>query len=425
MGKKIAGMLKDREMAAFCAVTVIVLVMAAFFLETPGGLVHGMIKIILSRDALITDYFELAGYGPAFLNSALVLAIGMGLLGFLKIPYTGFTMAVLFINAGFALFGKNPVNIMPIILGTWLYAKAHRSGMNRYIYTALFGSCLAPMVTEMLYLLPFSFGMNLLCSVGLGIFVGFVLPPLSMHTASMHMGYNLFNVGFSAGLLAFVMVCIMQAFGLESNSVFLWRYGKPAWLVTGLYLYFGAALLYGILLNGGKLKPLLKLMEHPGRAVADFVMMYGAGTTLVNMGLMGILGISYILLIGGDLCGPVVGAILTAFGFAAFGAHPRNYLPVLGGVFLGTLANHMNSTTPGIQMGAIFAVGLSPIAGQFGILAGLIAGALHGVVVVCTSSLYGGLNLYNNGFSTGLVAIILVPVLESFIKGFKIRHPKK
>lgn len=424
MGKGIAGMLKDREMAAFCTMTAIVLVAAAFCLETPKGLAYGMIKIILSRDALITDYFELAGYGAAFLNAALVLTMGMGLIRSLKIPFTGFTMAVLFINVGFALFGKNPVNVMPIILGTWLYAKAHRSGMNRYIYTALFGSCLAPMVTEMLYLLPFSFGINLLCSVGLGVFVGFVLPPLSMHTASMHMGYNLFNVGFSAGLLAFVLVCVMQAFGLESNSVFLWRYGRPIWLTVGLYLYFGAAFLYGLILNGGKLKPLLKLMEHPGRAVADFVMMNGVGTTLINMGLMGILGTSYILLIGGDLCGPVVGAILTAFGFAAFGAHLRNYIPVLAGVFLGTLANHMNPTTPGIQMGAIFAVGLSPIAGQFGILAGLIAGALHGVVVVCTSSLYGGLNLYNNGFSTGLVAIILVPVLESFIKGFKIRHGK-
>lgn len=424
MGKGIAGMLKDRELAAFCTMTVIVLVIAAWSLETPKGLAEGMLRIILSRDALITDYFELAGYGAAFLNAALVLMMGMALIRSLKIPFTGFTMAVLFINMGFALFGKNPVNVMPIILGTWLYAKAHRSGMNRYIYTALFGSCLAPMVTEMLYMLPFSFGINLLCSVGVGIFVGFVLPPLSMHTASMHMGYNLFNVGFSAGLLAFVLVCVMQAFSLESNSVFLWRYGRPEWLIAGLYLYFGAAFLYGLILNGGKLKPLLKLMEHPGRAVADFVMMNGVGTTLINMGLMGILGTSYILLIGGDLCGPVVGAILTAFGFAAFGAHLRNYIPVLAGVFLGTLANHMNPTTPGIQMGAIFAVGLSPIAGQFGILAGLIAGALHGVVVVCTSSLYGGLNLYNNGFSTGLVAIILVPVLESFIKGFKIRHGK-
>lgn len=425
MGENNGGILKGREMFSFCLVTVVILAAAAFVLETPAGLVSGMIKIILSRDALITDYFELAGFGPAFLNAALVLGLGMLLIHSQKIPYTGFTMAVLFINAGFALFGKNPVNVLPIILGTWIYAKVHRAGMDRYIYTAMFGSCLAPMVTEMLYLLPFPFAANLLCAVGIGIFVGFILPPLSMHTASMHMGYNLFNVGFSAGLLAFVMVCILESFSLKSNSVFIWKYGRPMWLIIGLYLYFGGALLYGLIINGGKIRPLFKLMRHPGRAVADFVLMDGVGTTLMNMGIMGWICTSYILLIGGDLCGPVVGAILTAFGFAAFGAHPRNYLPVLGGVFLAAFINHMMPTTPGIQMGAIFAIGLSPIAGQFGIVAGLLAGALHSAVVMCTSSLYGGLNLYNNGFSTGLVAIILVPTLESFIKGYEIRHKKK
>ena len=50
---------------------------------------------------------------------------------------------------------------------------------------------------------------------------------------------------------------------------------------------------------------------------------------------------------------------------------------------------------------------------------------LHAAVVVCSSSLYGGLNLYNNGFSTGLVAIVLVPTLESFIKGFQTKKERK
>lgn len=425
MGAKHSGILKDRELFSFCLISVMILIAAAFILETPKGLFYGMLKIILSRDALITDYFELAGFGTAFLNAALVMGLGMMLLHSLKIPYTGFTMAVLFINVGFALFGKNPVNVLPIILGTWLYARVHRVSMDRYIYTAMFGSCLAPMVTEMLYLLPFPFIVNLLCAVGIGIFIGFILPPLSMHTASMHMGYNLFNVGFSAGLLAFVMVCILESFSLKSNSVFIWRAGRPAWLATGLYLYFAAALAYGIFLNKGQLRPILKLMRHPGRAVADFVLMDGVGTTLINMGIMGCICTSYILLIGGDLSGPVVGAVLTAFGFSAFGAHPRNYLPVLAGVFLAAFVNHMMPTTPGIQMAAIFVVGLSPIAGQFGIIPGILAGALHSAVVVCTASLYGGLNLYNNGFSTGLVAIILVPTLESFIKGFKVRKGKR
>lgn len=297
--------------------------------------------------------------------------------------------------------------------------------MSRYIYTALFGSCLAPMVTELVYMLPFSFAANLAVAVTVGVFAGFVLPPLSVHTASMHMGYNLFNMGFAGGLFAFVMVCVLQSFGLESNNVFIWSYGRPSWLLAGLYLYFAAALLFGLYMNRNGLHSLLKLMRHPGRAVADFVLMDGAPTTLVNMGIIGILCTTYIVLIGGDLSGPVVGAVLTAFGFAAFGAHAKNYLPVLAGVFLSTFFNHMQPTTPGIQMGAVFAVGLSPIAGQFGIPAGIIAGMLHAAVVVCSSSLYGGLNLYNNGFSTGLVAIVLVPTLESFIKGFQTKKERK
>jgi len=126
----------------------------------------------------------------------------------------------------------------------------------------------------------------------------------------------------------------------------------------------------------------------------------------------------YIICIGGDLSGPVVGSILTAFGFAAFGVHLKNYLPVLAGVVIMTILNRFTILTRGMQIAAIFAVGLAPVAGQFGIFAGIIAGAVHAVIVMCTSEMNGGMNLYNNGFSAGWTAIILVPILESFIKRF-------
>ena len=144
----------------------------------------------------------------------------------------------------------------------------------------------------------------------------------------------------------------------------------------------------------------------------------------MNMALVGISCLIYIICIGGDLSGPVWGTILTAFGFAAFGAHLKNYTPILLGVFLSTFINKFTPTTPAIQLAAIFGVGLAPIAGQFGTLAGIVAGALHVAIVTCTNNLYGGLNLYNNGFSCGWVAIIVVPFVESFISRFKV-HPGK
>ena len=443
-----------KELTRFCTVTVLLLLAAAFLMGSPRQIAEGMKTIILCRDALITDYFEMANYGAAFFNAALLASIVLTLLYKVKIPFTGITMAAFFINIGYGFWGKNPANIAPVLLGTWLYARLNKAPMSRYIYTALFGTCLSPLVTEMVHILPFGTRINLLCAVFIGILVGFILPPLSVHTASMHAGYNLFNVGFSGGIIAFVLVCILKAFGIESATVFIWKEGRHPGILAGIYLYFGLTVLYGLWITAGKYrkkaenaegsadmagkeetecsfgsfpqalqaagKDLFRITRHRGRAVTDFVLMDGPGVALMNMGLIGITGVTYIVLTGGDLSGPVLGAVFTAFGFSAFGAHLKNYLPVLLGVYLLTFATQYTPTTPGLQLAALFAIGLSPIAGQFGILVGMAAGALHSCIVMCTASMYGGLNLYNNGFSAGWVAITIVPIAESFI-----RHSKK
>ena len=160
-------------------------------------------------------------------------------------------------------------------------------------------------------------------------------------------------------------------------------------------------------------KPLLRIRRHPGRAVADFILMDGLGATLMNMSLVGSIALTYILLVKGDLSGPVVGGILTVFGFGAFGVHIRNFIPCILGVYLSTYLKIFTPTMPSIQLAALFSAGLAPIAGQFGILAGMGAGMLHTSIVMCTGAMYSGLNLYNNGFSAGFVAIIMVPLLES------------
>ena len=425
MIKKWLDKIEGKELMWFSIFSVILLAVVSLVIESPVQIAEGMLKIIISRDSLITDYFELSSYGASFFNAAIVLGIAVVLIITQKLPFTGITMSALYINLGYAFWGKNPVNILPILFGTFLYAKLHGAGFKRYVYTALFGTCLAPVVTEMAYILPFSQVINLLLAILLGIFVGFVLPPLAMHTASMHLGYNLYNVGFAAGVLAFVIVSLLQAIGIESESVLIWKEGRDPVVVLGLYLFFLTAVLLGLLINKGKGSGLKNIMRHPGRAVADFVLMDGAGATLMNMGLVGMVCVTYILIIGGDFSGPVIGSIFTAFGFAGFGAHLRNFLPVLAGVYISTLFSQFQPTTPGIQLAACFSVGLAPIAGQFGKTAGVIAGILHSVIVMRTSDMYGGLNLYNNGFSAGWVAIVMVPCIESFMNHYENRKNAK
>ncbi len=399
--------------------TIAGLLLTAFITASPMEIINGMIAIIETRDVLITDYMSVGGVGAALFNSALVMSMSLFIIMRLRLNFTGTTIAAIFITAGFALFGKNPLNILPILFGSWLYSKAQGVAFSRYVYIALFATGLSPLVTEMSRLLPFSGFVNLLCAVLIGVIAGFVIPALAAHTVSMHQGYSLFNVGFAAGIIALCIVSFLRSLGYTISTTLVWHGARSkAWFFT-LTLYFVIVFIYGYIISGCKIKSFFHLFRHPGRAVADFIIMDGVGPTFMNMGACGLLCLVYIYLIGGQLSGPVIGAILTIFGFASFGIHCINFPPVVLGVYLFTLMGSFHASDPSMQLAAIFSACLAPISGQYTALAGIVAGILHGSVVAYIGSIYGGMNLYNNGFAAGFVAIIMVPVIESFIKRYK------
>ena len=76
MKKTLRERLEGNECLAFIYFTVAVFWVAAFILSTPLEIGEGMLKIVTSRDALITDYFVLGGYGASFFNAGLVVLTG-------------------------------------------------------------------------------------------------------------------------------------------------------------------------------------------------------------------------------------------------------------------------------------------------------------------------------------------------------------
>jgi multisubunit Na+/H+ antiporter MnhE subunit len=156
----------------------------------------------------------------------------------------------------------------------------------------------------------------------------------------------------------------------------------------------------------------VQVLREPGRSPTDFIAGAGFGATLVNMGLSGAVGLGYILAVGGDLNGPTIGALLSIVGFAAFGKHVRNIVPIMAGVFLASLIKpSWAAAEPGSLLAALFGTNLAPIAGTFGWYWGVVAGFVHSSAALSVGSIHGGLNLYNNGFAAGIVAAILVPVI--------------
>ena len=407
----------EKQIGALFAFTIALAFFSSFVFASPREIAAGLLEIVKSRDVLITDYFTVAGTGAALMNSALVMLMSVGIIKINKLHFTGISMAAVFITGGFALFGKNPLNILPILLGSFVYAKMQKVGFSRYVYIALFATGLSPLVTELVKILPYSFGVNLLLACLTGMLIGYIIPPLAAHTVSMHQGYSLFNVGFATGIISLVIVSVLRSFGLTINTTLIWHTTHNPVLIRGALGYFAAVFAYGLWITGG-IKPLLRLFKHPGRAVADFVLMDGAGPTFMNMALTGIMCMAYIMLIRGELSGPVLGAIITIYGFAAFGIHPKNYFPVLLGVYIATYLKIFSASDPAVQLAALFAAGLSPIAGQYGFFAGIFAGFLHSSVVSYVGYVSGGMNLYNNGFAAGFVAIIMVPLIESFIQRY-------
>ena len=387
-----------------------------FVLDTPEQILNGLKTIAMSEDALITDYVLIAGPGAALINSALVTLISAWILHISKEPLNGFSLVTIGLMSGFSLFGKNVVNIWPIILGTWLYSRVRGEIFGKYVTVALMSTALAPVIS---YIgLDNGWGTPIL-SVLVGVLIGFIMPPLSAYTYRLQNGMNLYNVGFACGLVAMLLVPLMTAMGADPTMHYHWA--------TGYNLVFGV-LLAGtclILILGGLFfcgKPYwaawagyLRILKTSGRAPSDYLRMFGFAPVLINMGVNGLIGMAFILLTGGDLNGPTVGGILTIMGFSAFGKHARNIIPVMAGVALGSIVMHFSISDSAVQLACLFCTTLAPISGYFGWPVGVLDGFLHSALVLSTGSPVSGLNLYNNGFSGGLLAIILYPVIIDII----------
>ena len=383
------GELLSRKLERLLFAVVGLLLVFAVLAQPELSLLAGFLQIQISETGLITDPMATGGVGAALLNAAMVLLLSTLLIRWMKLPFTGTTLACLFLMAGFALLGKNLVNIAPIVVGGWLHALYRREKFAKYVYLTLYGTCLSPMVSFLMVRARPGFRW---VAMGLcGLTIGFLLPAIARFTTRIHQGYNLYNVGFAAGILGLGMASILKGFGVEFASVGSWSQ-EGHWLLCAMM----------VLLLGGLF----------ACGVLD-----GAAPTLVNMALVGAIGLGYLLALypqGVRLNGPLVCCLFAMTGFGAFGKHPRNVIPVMAGAVLAALIMiHVPITSPGVLLATLLCTCLAPIAGQFGWYWGVAAGFVHMTIVQNTSILHGGMNLYNNGFAAGLVCILMIPIIEA------------
>lgn len=380
---------------------------------------ENFIKIQLSPAILLTDYLEIGGVAATLLNVGFIALMNILLFYHLKLPYTGLMFAAFFTIFGFSFLGMTLVNLIPIYLGGLLYSRYAKIKFRSIIMLSVFAGTLGPVVSHLIFGYGFTGIFAWTLGISMGIVLGFFVIPIARHLLKFHDGFNLYNIGFASGIIGIIFVSVMKSLGYPTERVVL-LYQSHNSIILAITLI---SCLYLITVGHFAEEQLIKkwklILPISGRAISDFTEPAGFGATLFNMGVVGLMSTALVLILGGVVNGFTLAAIFTIIGFGAFGKHPKNIWPIFAGAILSSmlLGLPLNSTT---TLGSIlFATTLVPIAGVYGPGWGIVAGFLHVFVVRQVGDFHGGLNLYNNGFAGGLVAGVLIIIIQTLKGGEK------
>lgn len=396
----------------------------------------GFAQILMSPAQLTKDYFEVGSVSGAFLNVALV---GFACTAMAFLPgaaVNGLTIAAYFLTTGFSFWGINFLNMWPFFLGVMLHALARRESFAKYVNLAMFSTALCPLASELLLRYPESgeprgvtlTGVVLMLAVGM--LIGFLTPAMAAHSPSVHKGYDLYSAALPGVLLGLFAVAVLYKSLGHAVPEIAATLGEshPAVVWGFCAVFFGLCVLAGWQLNGRSFGGYADLLRDTGHK-ADFAAKYGAGLAVMNVGVYGLMILAYYIFVNavqGDALagfnGVTLGIVFCMVCFGGAGAHPGNVWPIMAGYvvfsFAATLC--LGGVFPvnaqAIMVGLCFASGLAPIAGNYGWWAGVLAGGMHYFLVTSIPAIHGGFSLYNGGFTSLLIAVILTPQLETFCK---------
>ena len=222
------------------------------------------------------------------------------------------TVAAFFLTVGFASWGMNVLNMLPLMIGMQVYAALKKKTPASMMNLGIFATAIAPIMSEVILRWPFYGGkdaegkllwagakLSNLPIQPTGILVAFIIavlfcmfyPALCAKAPNFHFGCDLFNAGPPAGFLCLMTIGflfkvtnigtgISNGPGQSDVEVF-------GFVVASYVIVFIICFILGIMLDKDALSNYGKLIKDSGHG-ADFVEKYGIGATLINFAVYGI-----------------------------------------------------------------------------------------------------------------------------------------
>ena len=392
-----------------------------FFLSD-GTLFEGLSLIIQNPGVLITDYLSVGGLYPTLFNVLALLVINIGILMVIKQPFNGPVIAGLLTIAGFAFFGKSIINFIPIYLGIFIYTVWMKEPLNQHSVVMLFSSAIGPLVSFLWFGIEGPLYLRLILGTLAGVSAGLFTPVLSFQAQKFHQGLNLYNIGFTLGIIATFFSIWIRLIGLDiiSQVPLSSTYSGPLWIINGILL----TLLVGATLLSPKHSSTYQDLLKTSGVGEDFVALFGLKNTLLNMVFLSLLGFFIVLILGINLNGPLMAGLWTMIGFGAYGKHLKNSVPLIVGVLIGILLGINSIHQIGAVIAIFFVTALAPVTSRYGVVVGVMAGILHLALLPVAYQIQGGFDLYNNGFTAGFAAYFVILGMKG-LEHFKILKPKK
>ncbi|MBQ9967328.1 MAG: DUF1576 domain-containing protein [Oscillospiraceae bacterium] len=404
---------------------------AALISPDRATMFSGLKAIYTTPCKVVTDYFQIGGISATFAN-AFIVGLFCSLLYMLPgAPFNGVSFLAFSLTMGFCFWGMNLFNLIPCALGVCLYCLVKREPLGKNVNFMLFATGIAPIVTEMFLRYPTADAIHgytvasVILGICVGVVIGFFTPAGCAYAPNAHKGFSLYSAALPLGMMAFFLRAVLYTMrGVAIPAGASAGESQPVVFYTFFGVLFVLCIVLGFWKNGWSFKGYGALLKSAGHKT-DFSTEFGPAVALMNIGIFGLFLMLYYTLVGGSLNGVTCGLILCMVCTAVAGSHPGNVWPIMVGYVVMSFAAQALFAGEGfnkaihaqaILIGMCYANGMSPISGKYGWLAGVIAGMMHYILVVCVPDLHGGWLLYNGGFTACLVCIFFVPMLERFAK---------
>ena len=417
-------------------------------------------RILTSPSKLVTDYFNLGCLASTLFNAGLCgLACNFMIL-VTRTRANAKTFAAYILVIAHCFYGLNFLNMWPPFIGVLIYCLITQNPIQKNLHITMFSTALSPFISDLLFrytIGQFHLGTIQLSVLGVifailfGTACGFVIPGLLPGIAKIQRGYNMYQAGLAVGIFGIVAHALLyRTLGFSSPDVVVrdnpvydaFNHSYILFMDVFFLVLFLISITLGFMMNGKTFHGYSKLIRCTGYGL-DFADKFGMPVCFINFGVYGLCILMYLNVIfmapevlqlifpslvlpeSAGFTGPTVGVLFAAMTFSADGQHPRNVAPIVLGyivlfVFVCIVYSFLGEPLPWLLSsqfyvnGLAFATGLCPIAGKYGWKKGMIAGIIHAVICTTTSSMHGGFVLYNGGFTSGLTALVMIPVLDSY-----------